>query len=72
MTKNIGRFDQVLRIGISMGFIYVGFIDESIIDDSFSAMAVGIFGIINLFVATVRFCPLYLAISVNTCHHEGK
>jgi len=72
MTKNMSRIDQVLRLGISLVLIYVGFIDQEIIDDSFISIIVGIIGIVNLFSALTRFCPLYFVSGINTCHKEGE
>ena len=72
MTKNIGRFDQILRIGLSLGLIYVGFVDEQLIHDSFSSNIIGTIGILNLIVAFIRFCPLYVFTGINTCHQEDK
>ena len=70
MKINIGRFDQILRIGISAGLIYVGFIDRSIIDDSLSSNIIGSIGVINLIVALIRFCPLYVIADINTCNDK--
>ncbi len=72
MKKNIGRFDQLLRIGISAGLIYIGFIDGQIVHDRLSANIIGTIGILNLIVALVRFCPLYIAAGINTCDHKSK
>ncbi len=72
MTKNMGRIDQVLRLGISLVLIYAGFIDQQLIDDNFTSMIVGIIGIINLLSSLSRFCPFYSIAGINTCHKEGK
>lgn len=67
MKINIGRFDQFLRIGISAGLIYIGFIDKTLIEDELSSNIIGTIGIINLIVAVIRFCPLYVVAGINTC-----
>ena len=72
MTKNIGRFDQILRIGLSLGLIYAGFIDEEFINDSFSSNIIGVIGVLSLIVALSRFCPLYVITGINTCHQKDK
>lgn len=64
--KNVGRLDQILRIGISLAMIYFGFFDHSLIQDTFSARVVGILGALNLIVALARFCPLYAVAGINT------
>jgi len=67
ISKNIGRIDQFLRLGISLSMIYFGFFDLSLIQDKFSATIVGIFGSMNLIVALIQFCPLYAVVGINTC-----
>ena len=64
--KNIGRLDQIIRTGISLLLIYVGFIDQSIINDPFSSMILGIIGCMSLFVAIIQVCPLYSACGIDT------
>lgn len=63
---NIGRVDQVLRIGISSVLIYVSLLDQHFISDPFSAAVIAALGIGNLVVALVRFCPLYALTGINT------
>ena len=72
MKVNVGRLDQILRIGISLILIYVGLIDETFINDPLSSNIIGIIGILNLVVATVRFCPLYIVASINTCPTKNQ
>jgi len=72
MTKNMGRIDQVLRLGISLVLIYVGFIDQDIVSDSFTSLIIGVIGIVNLLSSLARFCPLYSITGINTCHKESK
>ena len=66
ISKNIGRIDQLIRLGISLSMIYFGFFDLSLIQDKFSATIVGIFGSMNLIVALIQFCPLYAVVGINT------
>lgn len=68
MKKNIGRLDQVLRMGISLILIYIGFIDEAFISDSLSSNIIGGGGVVFFVVALVRTCPLYAITGINTCH----
>jgi len=72
MKTNVGRLDQILRISISLIFIYIGFIDEEIIHDTFSSNIIGTIGIIFIIVALVRFCPLYTLAGINTCHKKSQ
>ena len=72
MKINVGRLDQVLRVGISLILIYVGFIDSSLIEDSLSSNIIGTIGVLNLIVALSRFCPLYVIAGINTCQTDKK
>lgn len=70
MKANVGRIDQMIRIGISLIFIYIGFIDRELISDPLSSNIIGIFGIIFLLIAASRFCPLYVITGVDTRHKK--
>jgi len=67
MKKNIGRLDQLLRMGISLVLIFIGFIDETLISDSLSSNIIGGIGVLFFGVALVRSCPLYTLTGINTC-----
>ncbi len=67
MKRNVGRLDQVLRIGIGAGLIYVGLINQNLIKDVLSSYIIGGLGIVNLAVALLRHCPLYTLTGINTC-----
>lgn len=67
LNKNIGRLDQVLRGGIGILLIYLGFISGAI-SDPFASNIIGGIGVINIFVAMIRVCPLYSVVGINTCH----
>ncbi len=66
IQPNIGRMDQIIRLVISLAMIYIGFIDKAILPDPVSSLVLGIFGVINLVVALVRYCPLYAVTGINT------
>lgn len=72
MKKNVGRLDQILRIGISLFLIYIGFINETFINDSLSSNIFGIIGVLNLIVALTRLCPLYIVTGINTCQTKTQ
>jgi len=72
MIKNIGRLDQVLRTGIAIGMVYLGFIDRSILNDAFSSNIIGTLGVFGLIVALLRNCPLYTLTGINTCPFKDK
>ncbi|WP_455234678.1 YgaP family membrane protein [Thiogranum longum] len=67
---NMSRFDQVVRIAIGLMLIYAGFVDTHVIADTFVASVVGVFGMVNIVVASIRFCPVYTLAGINTCHAD--
>ena len=70
MKRNIGRLDQILRIGISLVLIYIGFVDKELITDSLSSNIIGVIGVLSLIVALARFCPLYVITGISTCNRK--
>lgn len=71
MKKNLHRIDQTIRFIVAAICIYYGFIDGSVIQDDFLAGAVGVFGIINLIAASLRFCPFYHLAGISTVSHKS-
>ncbi|MEW5756352.1 MAG: DUF2892 domain-containing protein [Pseudomonadota bacterium] len=65
--KNASSMDRIARIVIAAICIYLGFIDSSIIGDQLLAIALGVFGVVNLFVAFSGFCPVYALAGISTC-----
>lgn len=63
---NLGILDRVLRCGISAGMIYFGFFSISLVTDHLAGLVLGIFGVANLVVALVGYCPLYRLIGFST------
>ncbi len=72
MKINVGRMDQILRIGVSLILIYIGFIDKEVIYDSLSSNVIGGIGVVNLIVALLRSCPLYILAGINTCERKHQ
>ena len=64
--RNLGRLNQVLRLGIGGGLVYAGFVDTAFIQDPLSSYLVGCFGLINIVAALARYCPLYALVGINT------
>lgn len=64
--RNLGRLDQILRVGIGGGLVYAGFIDSGLIQDPLSSYLVGGFGLVNILAALARYCPLYALVGINT------
>lgn len=67
---NVGRLDQILRIGIGAVLIWVGFVDTDLIGDRLIAALVGLFGLLNLVAALIRVCPVYTIAGINTNNPE--
>lgn len=63
---NVGRLDQILRIGIGLALVWIGFIDRTLIDDRLIATLVGLFGLLNIAAALFRVCPFYSLAGINT------
>ena len=72
MKINMGLLDQLLRIGLSLLMIYVGFIDEALIRDSSSSYVIGTIGSLSLVIALLRFCPLYALFGISSCSYKDE
>ncbi|MDH3974580.1 MAG: DUF2892 domain-containing protein [Deltaproteobacteria bacterium] len=70
LKKNMGRVDQILRLTVGLLFIYLGFVNQSIIGDRLYAVMIGIFGAVNIGSAFFRFCPFYLLAGLSTVPKE--
>ena len=66
MKKNLHSIDMSIRFIVAGSCIYFGFFDTSLIQEPFLAIAIGIFGIINLIAASLRFCPFYHLAGIST------
>jgi len=71
VSKNLGTLDRALRIVASSTIIYLGFFDNALIDDSIVGTALGLFGVANLIVALIGYCPLYALINFSTCKNTS-
>jgi len=58
MKKNVGGFDQVLRLVLGLVIIALGILFQS---------WWGLLGIIPLFTGSINWCPLYLPFGLSTC-----
>jgi hypothetical protein len=69
---NLGWLDRVLRSGIGLLMVYLGFINGALITDAIAGVALGVFGAIILSSAIVCNCPLYKLVGFNTCRTAKK
>ncbi len=67
---NVGRFDQILRLGIGAAFVWVGFVDTTVIDTRVVATLIGLLGLFNLAAALLRVCPFYNLAGITTHHQD--
>ena len=67
---NVGRLDQILRLGIGAVMIWVGLIDTSFINDRLVGILVGLFGVLNIAAALLRVCPFYDLAGINTNNQD--
>lgn len=63
MVCNVGGIDRILRIIIGLIIIALGIYFESFL---------GLIGLIPLFTAIFKICPLYLPLKLSTCKSEDK
>lgn len=66
VRKNMGQIDRLIRVITGLVMMYLGFIDQSIIDDLTINIIVGVFGIISIAFAYIAFCPIYTLGNVST------
>ena len=66
MKANVGSIDRVLRIALGLALLSAVFLLDG------SARWFGLIGLVPLVTATVRFCPAYTVLGVNTCPAERK
>lgn len=61
MTTNIGATDRVIRIVLGLVLLSLLFILDG------DSRWIGLIGLIPLFTAAIRWCPLYSIIGTDTC-----
>ena len=69
--RNLHTLDRIIRIFISIACIYFGFIDTSYIAQDIIAALIGAFGVFNLFVVAVAYCPLYGLVGLSTYNEKN-
>jgi hypothetical protein len=63
MKANVGGIDRTLRYVAGIAILGAGLYFKS---------WWGLIGIVPILTATIRFCPAYLPIGLNTCEKEKK
>ena len=71
MKKNMCTLDRIIRVFLSLGCLYLGFVDPSIIGDQLLATLIGIFGAFNLLVIAIGVCPVYYMAGISTANKNN-
>lgn len=61
MKANVGNVDRAIRIVLGLALLSLLLVLEG------NARLVGLVGLVPLFTAAVRFCPLYAVLGFDTC-----
>jgi Inner membrane protein YgaP-like, transmembrane domain len=72
MKKNFCGIDRFIRTILGISLIYIGFINNNFISDTFSSNILGIAGVLSLVVALFKKCPFYSLAGFNSCHHKNN
>ena len=72
VIKNMGQIDRSIRIVTGLIMMYLGFIDQSVIDDFSINIIVGVFGIISIVFAYIAFCPIYKFGNISTAKKSSS
>lgn len=66
LKRNLHVIDRLVRVVLAAIFIYLGFIEHSVINNSLIAILIGIFGLVNLFAGITSHCPVYALAGLST------
>ncbi|PUB17473.1 YgaP family membrane protein [Yoonia sediminilitoris] len=68
MTANVGTIDRIFRLILGIVLLALPFVSGLAVFDSTTAtvLSVGV-GIVMLATSTMRFCPLYRILGIQTC-----
>lgn len=72
IKKNMGPIDRAIRILTGLVMMYLGFVDQAIIDDDAINIIVGIFGVISIAFAYISFCPIYTLGNISTLKNKEE
>jgi len=66
IKRNLHNIDIVVRLLIGSVLVYICFVDSNYIANDIVRWLLGIFGVINLLAAAIRFCPIYALSGIST------
>ncbi len=64
MTSNIGKPDRIVRFVLGFVLLVIALVGPI---NGLAAVVVLIIGLVMLATATIRFCPLYRLLGIQTC-----
>jgi hypothetical protein len=68
MTVNVGRLDRVFRAILGVVLLVLPFVSGMAIFETGIATAVSVIvGVVMLATSSMRFCPLYRILGIQTC-----
>lgn len=70
--RNLGKFDRVLRAGVSLLMIYYGFFSHDLLIDEIARLVLGVVGVLHLIVVITAYCPLYSVVGFNTAAQKSE
>ncbi|MDH5766125.1 MAG: DUF2892 domain-containing protein [Gammaproteobacteria bacterium] len=72
LTRNLHTIDQAIRLLLGIACIYLGIIDQEIINNKTISILIIIFGFINLAAGLSRHCMVYKLAGISTYHKENR
>lgn len=66
--RNLHYIDITIRLILGITLIYIGFLDTSIVANGIIRILLGVFGIVNIIAALMRYCPVYKLAGLSTFH----
>jgi len=66
IKRNLHSIDILIRALTGAALVYVGFIDMTYVDNDVVRWLLAAFGIVNLFAAGMRTCPVYALAGIST------
>lgn len=69
---NMHTIDRFVRLIVGVVCVYVGFIDSTLITSRPAAIAVGIFGVVNIWAFMTTRCPVYSVAGFSTATKQQE
>jgi hypothetical protein len=71
VKRNVGLVDRLIRLGISLILFYLALLFPATAEDVVTSYVLLAAGAINMIVALIGVCPVYLAIGINTAKPQS-